>query len=295
VADRSRAGYLRAMRGTLLLLALIATGCVGKGRYTEALDANAALGAERDALSAQLARVTLESERLATELDATNALLDATNRRLAESIARAGDLESDVARMAAALEAAERRKERADAALEEYRQLVARFQSLIDAGTLSVKVLDGRLVVELATDILFPAGSASLSSGGRRAISEVATVLAGIEGREFQVAGHTDNVPIGNERFPSNWHLGSARAIAVVDVLVAGGLGADRVSAASYADTKPASTNRTPEGRAENRRIEIVVVPDLSELPGYDELSAIAAGGEGEAGPPARVGAPPPE
>lgn len=262
----------------LAVLALLSVSCVGRGKYTEALDANAVLTAERDALSAERRALASQAERLQTELDATNSVLEQTNRRLAAAIAQTGELEGDVARMEAALEEAEQREQSADATLAEYQELVARFQDLIDAGTLSVRVIDGRMVVELATDILFGAGSATLSADGTAALREVSTVLAAIPDRQFQVAGHTDNVPISTARFPSNWDLGASRAIAVVDVLTGAGLDAGRVSAASFADTKPRDTNRTPEGRKNNRRIEITVVPDLSELPGYSELEALAAG-----------------
>ena len=162
--------------------------------------------------------------------------------------------------------------------MQSFRDLVSRFQAMIDAGTLKVKVIDGRMVVELATDILFPPGSASLSNDGKAAIAEVAAVLASIPDREYQVAGHTDSAPIRTERFPSNWHLGSARAIAVTDLLIGSGLDATRVSAASYAEHRPVDTNRTKEGKAANRRIEITIQPDLSVMPGYDELKQLSGG-----------------
>ncbi len=265
-------------RPTLAVLGLLCVSCVGRGKYTSALDANSQLTSERDALTTEVIELADQAGRLQTELEATNAVLEQTNRRLAAAIAQTGELEGDVARMEAALQDAEQREQSADATLAEYRELVARFQDMIDAGTLTVRVIDGRMVVELATDILFGAGSATLSADGTAALRGVSTVLAAIPDREFQVAGHTDNVPISTARFPSNWHLGSSRAIAVVDVLTGGGLDSGRVSAASFADTKPRGTNRTPEGRKNNRRIEITVVPDLSELPGYSELEAIAAG-----------------
>ena len=100
-------------------------------------------------------------------------------------------------------------------------------------------------------------------------------VMGSIPDRRFQVEGHTDNVPIKTAQYPSNWELASARAIAVTKALVDASLPADRVSAASYADYRPVSSNDTPEGRAANRRIEIVVVPDLSTLPGFEELRKI--------------------
>jgi chemotaxis protein MotB len=260
-----------------IAIAMLAA-CVPKGRYNEALESNAELGAELESLQGQIADQQEQLIRLQSQAEAAQAALEQTNRKLAAKVAEAGALAEDIEAMKQALADAELRKARADAALESYRDLVARFQVLIDAGTLRVKIVDGRMVVELATDILFPPGSATLSRTGQAALTDVAAVLAAIPGRKYQVAGHTDNVPIATERFPSNWHLGSARSIAVVRVLERGGLSADRVSASSFAEFQPVDTNRTPEGKAANRRIEIVVVPDLSDLPGYDELESLSSG-----------------
>jgi chemotaxis protein MotB len=244
----------------------------------DALDAAlAGRTGERDAVTAERDAARADGERLAEELRTLQAEIESTRDSLTRALAGRAAKEQEVAEMREALAELERRRAKADAALRDYRDLVGRFRSLIDAGTLRVRVIDGRMVVELATDILFDPGKADLSAPGRTALGEVAAVLASIPNRQFQVAGHTDNVPIHNERFPSNWQLGAARAQTVVDVLLGGGLSPDRVSAASYAEFKPAAPNATPEGRSHNRRIEIVVVPDLSELPGYDELQALDA------------------
>jgi chemotaxis protein MotB len=133
------------------------------------------------------------------------------------------------------------------------------------------------MVVNLSSDILFPSGSAAVSKDGKAALVEVAQVLAQIPDRKFQVEGHTDNVPIKTDAFPSNWELASARALVVTKTLVDAGLPASRVSAASFGDTKPSASNGTQEGRAQNRRIEIVVVPDLSSLPGFEELQRLGS------------------
>lgn len=269
----------RAAASMALGIGLVLTGClVPKRQLEEALaerdDFAARLGtAERD-----LASMRTDKQRLEGELEAATAALARANDRLANKTAEAGELEADIAEMQTALRELEARRREAEASLEAFRDLVRRFQALIDAGTLQVKVVKGQMIVELATDILFAAGSANLSRDGSKALAEVADVLAGLSDRSFQVAGHTDDDPIRTERFPSNWHLGAARAIAVVQVLVDNGLDADRVSAASFAEYRPSDTNRTPEGKANNRRIEIIVVPDLSTLPGYDELEAIAEG-----------------
>jgi len=133
-------------------------------------------------------------------------------------------------------------------------------------------------LIFLAADILFSSGKAALSEGFQGALSEAAEVLASIEGRSYQVEGHTDDVPISTAQYPSNWDLAAARAIGVVRSLIEAGLPPQRVSAASFSDNKPAAPNDTDENRARNRRIEIVIVPALSELPGFEELNQLSSG-----------------
>ena len=142
--------------------------------------------------------------------------------------------------------------------------------------TLSVKIVDGKMVVSLGSDVLFPAGSARLSKEGLQAVKEVANQLRSIPDRRYQVEGHTDNVPISTATFPSNWELASARALTVVKTMIESGMPAQRVSAASYGDSSPVQPNDTVEGKAANRRVAIVVVPDLASLPGYDELQKLS-------------------
>jgi chemotaxis protein MotB len=134
------------------------------------------------------------------------------------------------------------------------------------------------MLVEMASAILFDSGSAKLSKEGEASIAEVAGILSDIPDRSFQVAGHTDNVPIKNKRFKSNWDLSAARAVSVVKHLVENGMALENVSAAGYAETQPMAPNDSEEGRAQNRRIEIVMQPNLDELP---DLSALEDAGGG--------------
>lgn len=144
-----------------------------------------------------------------------------------------------------------------------YESLVERFRSMIDAGQLSVTNERGRLVINLPQDILFSSGSASLGREGITAITEVGKVLATIHDRRFQVEGHTDNIPISTSRFPSNWELSSARALAVVKLLIDSGVSTGSLSGAGYGEFAPRVPNDTAAHREQNRRIEIVLVPDL--------------------------------
>jgi chemotaxis protein MotB len=149
---------------------------------------------------------------------------------------------------------------------------------LIDAGTLKLVIADGRMVLQLPSDVLFESGSAKLSKAGKATIAEVARVLKEEPERRYQVEGHTDNVPIRNDAYASNWELASARGLGVLRALVDGEVSTLALSAASYGEFHPVATNETGSGRAENRRIEIIVLPDLSMLPGYDELRTAVQG-----------------
>lgn len=253
-------------------LILCAQGCVMSSTHE-------ALQKQYDTAKADLA----DRDRKITDMNAEIARLEGEIKSLSEAKAKLeGDLaaiisdksrlEGSVAEMQQALQELEKRKAEAEARVAEYRAFVAKFQKLIDEGKLKIKIRDGRMVVELATDILFESGKAELSDAGVLAIKEVSAVLATIGDKKFQVEGHTDNLPISNHKFPSNWELAAARAITVVKTMIEGGMPAARVSGASYGDSTPAVDNGTEQGRASNRRIEIVVVPDLSTLPGFNEL-----------------------
>jgi chemotaxis protein MotB len=151
-----------------------------------------------------------------------------------------------------------------------YEEVIGRFRSLIDAGQLAVAIDRGRMVIQLPQDILFPSGSATLSGDGSRTLREVAAVLATLEGRSFQVEGHTDNVPISTAQFPSNWELSSARALSVVRVLTQGGVPPESLSGAGYGEYQPVALNDAPDSRRLNRRIEIVMLPNLDVIAGTE-------------------------
>ncbi len=117
------------------------------------------------------------------------------------------------------------------------------------------------------------------SEEGAETIREIAALLGRRIDREFQVQGHTDDDPIATDEFPSNWHLGAARALNVVRFMVDSGMSASRLSAATYGEHAPLADNDSDAHKAANRRIEIVFVPDLSDLPGHEELLKAARDG----------------
>jgi chemotaxis protein MotB len=148
--------------------------------------------------------------------------------------------------------------------------LETKFKKMIDAGRLKVAVRHGRAVLQLHNDVLFDVGEAEVKPAGKQGLAEVAAALRGVGSKRFQVAGHTDNEPITTatkKKFPTNWELSTARAIAVVKLLVADGVDAGTLSAAGYGPYDPIASNAAPDGQAKNRRIEITLVPHVPQLP----------------------------
>lgn len=235
-------------------------------------------------LEGQLRDARAESQRLEariTALSAQNEDLANRLRALGQEVegleSERGSLRSSLEETQRALEELRARERQQQARLATFRQMLARFQSMIDSGRLRVRIVRNRMLIELSDNILFDSGDDALKPEGRDALSQIAQVLQTIQDREFQVVGHTDNIPIRSRRFASNWELSAARAVNVARFLIEQGMSAERISAAGYADTQPVASNSTPEGRAQNRRIEIVLMPNLDELP---DLSSLNDGGE---------------
>jgi len=134
----------------------------------------------------------------------------------------------------------------------------------LESKQVALKELEGKLTLTMVEAILFDSGKAEVKQEGREALQKVAGVLKTVEDQEIVVAGYTDNVQIGERLakiYPSNWELSAARAISVVKILVADGVNPENISAAGYGEYRPVADNDTPEGRAQNRRMEIILMP----------------------------------
>lgn len=257
--------------GLALVLAL-SSGClVKKSTYDKALAHVSALeGQLADEQKQRLDReerikvLEADLEKQNGELARLRGDLDSTSKLSAEELQRLkGEKE------ATETELTELRKQRdaQEQRLAAYRQLQDRFRALIDSGKLEIGFRNGQMVVKLPSGILFPSGSDQLSSAGQTALTEVTSILTGFKDRRFLIAGHTDNVPIKTRQFRNNWVLSTARAVTMVEFMVGHGMPATNVAAAGYGETDPVAPNDSDAGRELNRRIEIILVPNLSELP----------------------------
>lgn len=148
-----------------------------------------------------------------------------------------------------------------DSVLDEARAAVERTRNFNERLRSSTRVTQtaGGFVISLAEAGFFPPGEAAMRDDARALLNELTTTLNGTQ-TAIRVEGHTDAIPIATARYPSNWELSSARASAVLAQLVAHGIAPGRLSVAGYASEKPIADNSTPEGRALNRRVDLVVL-----------------------------------
>ncbi len=140
------------------------------------------------------------------------------------------------------------------------------FGDLIESGLMQISSNELWLQIELRDSILFGSGSAEASEQAREIFAEVSELLRGLE-HPVQIAGFTDNVPISNERYPSNWELSSARASAIVKWMVEQGIDPGRLSAVGYGEHQPVASNETAAGRAQNRRVAIMIARHRMDRP----------------------------
>ncbi|MGO9710702.1 MAG: OmpA family protein [Polyangiaceae bacterium] len=261
------------MRPPLLLAVCVlslSVGCVTQGKYDDAVrSANDA--------QAQLKRVSAEDAAKSAELQAKLDEETALNKQMNDArdqlgqkadalLAEKGSLASALDQSRARLDELRRAQAATEARARLFHDLALKLKSMIDAGQLGIVLREGRMVLQLPNDVLFASGQVDIRPQGRTALAQVAGVLATLADRRFQVAGHTDDVPIDTDRFPSNWELSTARALEVTRFLIGHGLKSTNVSAAGYAEFDPVASNADPHGRAKNRRIEITLQPNIDEM-----------------------------
>ena len=193
--------------------------------------------------------------------------LDDCNSKLSACTDELGAAKAEIKRLKASSDLAEKR-------MAAYRDLAKRLRDAFGSGDLEIFLRNGRLIVQLPNRILFDLGQDTVKPEGVTALTKLAAVLAKVPERQFLIAGHTDNVAVKatSPRYKTNWELSTLRGVAVVNVLRDNGVAPTQLGAAGYGEFMPEASNETDEGRAQNRRTEIIIMPLLSEIP---ELPAL--------------------
>lgn len=141
---------------------------------------------------------------------------------------------------------------------------------LVEDGSVSVTQSVQGIAIEINARVLFSPGHAQLAENSIQTLRAVAAVVRGHE-HEIHVEGHTDNIPIHTLHFPSNWELSTARASSVVRLFIENGVNPQRLTALGYGENRQVTSNETPEGRARNRRVTIMIMSkeqgQVTEIP----------------------------
>ena len=256
-----RSVHVRALTllaaGTVAIVGGASTACVSTVRYNQVEQERDALAASNEALKREVASATLTGETLAHEKNALETEKTALEAKLATQQTQGEDLDSKL----------REREEESRKLQATYDGLVKSLKKELKAGQIEVTQLRDGLRVNVSQDILFDSGSATLDKSGTAVLSKVATELKK-SAHQVLVIGHSDNKPIRpalSRQYPSNWELAGARAASVVRLFASSGLRSKRMRAVSVADSQPVASNKTEEGRARNRRIEIRLRPVAPE------------------------------
>jgi chemotaxis protein MotB len=234
-------------------------------------------------LKADLERMTLQNEKLATDLsyvtdqrdkavsdkEELDRILKARSDNLSQTISelrrKVADLDAENMKLQAEnASLAKAREEQVQKVSSSYESLLEKMKSEISQGQVAISERKGKLTVTMVDSILFDAGKAEVKKGGIEILGKVVSILKDMSDKSIRIEGHTDTMQISRasaQRYPTNWELSAARAVNVARFLQDQGIDPGNLSAVAYGEWKPVATNDTAEGKAKNRRIEIILVP----------------------------------
>jgi chemotaxis protein MotB len=238
----------QAMIFASVLSALVVLGILGYTAYQQRTQFNK--------VKSELADQKTQFNNVKSELAGLKAAAD-------ENAARSVQLQQDLTNSHSRIEALIKEKEQAT---QNQKQMEQQMRSALETKDVTISELQGRLTVNILDRILFDSGEAELKPEGEKVLAQIASVLTQHTNRQVYVIGHTDNVPIrasAFSRYASNWELSTARALSALRYLVEkAAVDPRRMAAVGYGEFHPIADNSTPEGRAKNRRIAIVIIPE---------------------------------
>jgi chemotaxis protein MotB len=233
---------------------------------------------ENGGLKKNLADLTDQSNKLSTSYkDLQNKYNDLTN----QSLSQTDKLSKALAAKSEDLDAKEKLLSEREKTLHDMKQIIAKQDSLtrnlnntlrnallgFNSDELSVEIKDGKVYVSMSDKLLFQSGSSAVEEKGKDALKLLAGVLDKNSDIDILIEGHTDNVPIKTSVYKDNWDLSVARATSIVRILTNDyKIVPTRLTASGKGEFFPKADNDTPEGRAKNRRTEIILSPKLDEL-----------------------------
>lgn len=211
--------------------------------------------------SAAIAKNSQKNRELLAQLEAKEQALAAENARLAKLKKELEDRSNRVAELEKVI--ADK-----DSAMSALKDAISRALTDFEGKGLTVEQRDGKVYVSMENKLLFSSGSWAVGTEGRRAVQQLGTVLGDNPDIAVLIEGHTDNVPYkGSGQLSGNWDLSTKRATAIVNILRENAaINPENLTAAGRGEYAPVATNDSAEGKAKNRRIEVILTPKLDEL-----------------------------
>ena len=250
----------------LFVAPLLLTACVSTRKYEDALSREQQLMEEKNQLNNNIATLNGRIQGLEGDINRLTAQMDEAGKSAAQLAREANmtqqQLEEEQRRLAQMQQLMNQQRQAIEGLRKKMADALVNFRS----DELSVFVKEGKVYVSLQENLLFPSASATVNPKGREALGTLAQVLNTNPDIEVLIEGHTDSIPIRG-RYQDNWDLSTARANAIVRILTdTYKVAPTRVTASGRSYYEPIDTNSTPEGRARNRRTEIILAPKLDEL-----------------------------
>ena len=250
----------------LIVSLLLLASCVSKRKY---LDSQVALRLSKSDSIALARKINSLQDNIAQLQQQIKELTDAnTNAQATQS-----QLNSQLSSSKEAYQQQQQKLQQLQSLLDQQKQKAAELRkkmtdalSGFNSNELTVTQKNGKVYVSLSENLLFPSGSAEVNDKGKDALSKLAAVLIINPDISVNIEGHTDSIPI-RSKYPDNWALSTARSTAIVRILVnTYHVDPAKVGASGHSQYDPVESNSTPEGRAKNRRTEIILTPKLDEL-----------------------------
>jgi chemotaxis protein MotB len=253
----------------ILMMAVLCSGCmVAESKYLAKVDENTSLKNQITALTEENASLKKQIGTLTGQRDELDKILQAKTDDLSKSISenrkKIADLEAENTKLKDNLDQLKQKSQEVEAQSNTYKDLLKEMKAEISQGEITITELKGKLTMDVVDKILFASGEAKVKKEGLEVLKRVVDVLKNMKDKNIRIEGHTDNVQIAghlSKVYPTNWELSAARALNVTKYLQEQGIDPKIISATAFGEYQPLADNDTPEGRAKNRRIAIILLP----------------------------------
>jgi len=243
---------------SIFAMAMLCSGClVAESKYLKKVN-------EADQLVQEVSVLETENKGLKDQIKVMTDQTKTLKEQNADLSQKVSSLETDNSKLKENLTQAAKKTQEVEKASNTYQQLLHEMKGEIAKGEVTIKELKGKLTMDVVDKILFDSGSPVVKQEGLEVLKRVVEILKNVNDKNIRIEGHTDNRPITSRlaiKYPTNWELSSARALTVAKYLQEQGIDPTILSATAFGEFQPVADNATPEGRAKNRRIAIILLP----------------------------------